>query len=177
MTVLAPPHTGLTGVAQPVLYWYLSAPWAGPLEFTLNQAGRIEPVLELTLNPPPGQAHPQGIQGLRLSDQGVSLKPGVEYEWFVSIVPDAEQRSGDLLTSATLRYTQPDPSLRAALARHPVQDWPALYAQRGYWYDAVAQLSHLISTQPQNTQLRQKQATLIEQVQLPKVAHDILQGG
>jgi hypothetical protein len=159
---LAPLRTGLTSIPSPVLYWYSSAPWDGEYEFTLNAANQIEPVLELTLGLPEAQdQHPAGIQGLDLAEYGVQLSPDTEYEWFVSIVPDELERSADLIASGTLRY-QP-------LTQTIAQSYQS-YAAAGYWYDAVALLSAAIAKAPDNTELRQARAALMEQAGMPKVA-------
>src|SRR4051812_7093546 len=47
--LFVPEHTGLTGKASPTLYWYLSRRFPGPVEVTLEDERRIDPVLSLRL--------------------------------------------------------------------------------------------------------------------------------
>ncbi|MCP4044001.1 MAG: DUF928 domain-containing protein, partial [Gammaproteobacteria bacterium] len=52
LQVLAPEHTGLTTMAQPSLYWYVSGPTSIRFEFTIIDDDSIEPVMESVLKPP-----------------------------------------------------------------------------------------------------------------------------
>lgn len=126
LEVLAPLHTAFTAQAQPVLYWYLSRADVKSIEITITQEGVTAPLLEQTL-PPIAQA---GLQRIRLADYGISLQAGQEYRWSVAIVNDAEQRSGDIVASATVRYQVPASAL-VSIEQH---------AEAGYWYDALHQL-------------------------------------
>lgn len=125
LEVLAPPQTALTNQSQPVLYWYLSPNDMSIVEISVIQEGVAPPLLETTL-PPLQQA---GVQRIRLADYGVSLQPGQDYRWSVAIVKDKEQRSGDIVASATLRYQMPAAPL----------DSIEQQAEAGYWYDALQQ--------------------------------------
>jgi Flp pilus assembly protein TadD len=52
----------------------------------------------------------------------------------------------------------------------PRAHWPALYAESGIWYDAIDDLSRLISAEPDNRRLREQRAALLEQVGLREAA-------
>jgi hypothetical protein len=164
--VIAPDHTGLTSLGQPTLYWYASEAVAAPLEFTLIPTDAERPVVERRL---PAIAGP-GIQTISLASVGGNLKPGTEYEWFVSVVSDPNQRSRDLTAGGTIRRTEADGGLRAQLANADPRTAPLAYAQAGYFYDAVDGLSRLIARNPGDGGLRAQRAALLEQVGLPKVA-------
>lgn len=123
LEVLAPLHTSFTAQAQPVLYWYLSKGGVQSVEISIIQEGVANPLLERSL---PSIAD-AGLQSIRLSDFGVSLEAGQEYRWSVAVVNDPDQRSGDIVASATIRY-QP---LSASLISVEQQ------AEAGYWYDAL----------------------------------------
>lgn len=123
LEVLAPSHTALTAQAQPVLYWYLSRGDVKTAEVSIIQEGVATPLLERNL-PAISQA---GLQSIRLSDFGVSLEAGQEYRWSVAIVNDPEQRSGDIVASATIRYQLPSTPLNSIEQE----------AEAGYWYDAL----------------------------------------
>jgi hypothetical protein len=169
LEVLAPPHTGLTRQVQPDLYWYLSQPALTPVEAVLideqdNQA--VRPLLEIHLDPP---VQP-GIHRFRLADYGVELKPAVTYRWSVAIVPDAGQRSNDIVASGAIQRIAPSRSLDARLAQASPQDHAFLYAEEGLWYDAIAAISELIESRPDAPSLRGQRAALLEQVDLPGAA-------
>jgi hypothetical protein len=159
---LAPKSTGWSSEKSPNLHWYLSDPWAGELNFTLNRVGAPEPELELTL-PTADGVHGAGMHSLSLKDHGVELEPGVEYEWFVFIVPDEVERSADLISSATIRYMPADDSMADSSSE---KDFSELFAM-GYWYDGIDLLSARIE---EGLPLHSARAALMRQVDMPKVA-------
>jgi hypothetical protein len=109
----------------------------------------VPTTLELTLQPPIAQ----GVHALRLGDHGVTLKPGVEYQWFVAVVSNPAQRSNDVVAGGGIK--------RIA---------PADAVGDGVWYDALDQLSQQISANPADARLRQQRAALLEQVGLREAA-------
>lgn len=166
LDVLAPEHTGLTIKEQPSLYWYLSDPITTRLEFTLIGTWAIKPLAEIVL-PKPVAA---GIQRTDLSEYGIKLKPNVEYQWFVTLVPDLEQRSSDILAGGTIKHVAPSPALNAKLDRADEQRFAHVYAGEGLWYDAIAALCNSIEGSPEDAALRSQRAALLKQVGLEEVA-------
>ncbi|MFO1430055.1 MAG: DUF928 domain-containing protein [Candidatus Competibacteraceae bacterium] len=164
LSVLAPQHTGLTSDPKPVLYWYVSKAVHEPVEFTLNDPKADTPVLEMRLKGPFGP----GIHSLRLADY--PLQPGIEYQWFITLVPAAEQRARDIIAGGTIRRAQPPPLLARRLPGADPRQLPPLYAEQGFWYDAIAVLSQLIDSNPGDKSLREQRAELLEQVGLTAAA-------
>ena len=164
--VLAPDHTGLTTQEQPVLYWYISAPTTQAIELTVISEQAVRPLLEIRL-PSPAQA---GVQRLRLAEHGVRLASGVQYRWFVALIPDADNRSQDVIASGGIERTEPSAALQAQLVQAGKADAPFIYAQAGLWYDALAAISAQIEAAPANTLVRQQRAELLAQVELAEVA-------
>ena len=124
------------------------------------------PAMEFKLEPP---LRP-GVQAISLEDRGVTLKPGVEYQWFVAVVGNSEQRSNDVIAGGTIKRVAESDAVRAKLKETPVEKRAALYAGEGLWYDAIDELSREISAQPQNRALRESRASLLDQVGLTEVA-------
>ena len=166
LSVLAPEQTGLTTSAQPTLYWYMSKAVTMPMEFTLNdeQTGHTLLKQPVKLEAPVRL----GIQHLRLSNY--SLKTGVEYRWFIALVPDMGQRSHDIIAGGTIQYVQPPAALEGRLKHANRREMPAIYAAQGFWYDAIASISELIDTNPGDKSLREQRAALLEQVGLTAAA-------
>lgn len=165
VAVLAPDHVGLTVQDQPALYWYVSRPAPEPMALTIRAEHAAAPLLQTQLRPP---ARP-GVYRLRLADYGVRLEPQVLYRWFV-VVPNREDRSRDSIGTGMIRYVQGPTALRTRIARAYKTRVPYLYAEAGYWYDAIETVSELIETTPDNPSLRQLRAALSEQVDLPEAA-------
>jgi len=168
--VLAPNETGYTTHDKPTLYWYVSQPLEHPVELTLISLESLDaaskPAVELKLNPP---TRP-GVHPLSLAEHNIVLKPGVEYQWFVAAVSNPSQRSNDVVAGGTIKRVAESDAVHARLKDVSAAGRPALYAGEGIWYDAIDELSKQISAQPNNRQLRESRAALLEQVGLAEAA-------
>src|SRR5215207_5105951 len=76
LDVLAPDDVGTTTREQPSLFWYQSKPATAKFELTLLQEKQAKPLFQVKVD----RAANAGIQRLKLSDHGVKLSPGVEYQ-------------------------------------------------------------------------------------------------
>lgn len=166
LDVLAPDDTGLTTQEQPSLFWYQSKPAKARFELTLVEEDKVKPVLQVNVD----RASNAGIQRLRLADHGVKLTPGVEYQWVIALVTDPDNRSSDLVASGFIKRIEPSAELKAKLAGAAPTSLPAIYAEAGIWHDALASLSDLIDSQPDNQALRTQRADLLRQVGLNAAA-------
>lgn len=165
-TTLAPiNHMGLTSQAQPFFYWYISQTTKYPIEFTLIEDQAIDPLLEKPL-PTPTQP---GVQVIQLPDYGVRLEAGKTYQWFVTIVHDKDRRSKDLLTSGWIRMAELPTPVAEQITQADPRDATALYAQAGFWYDALEAISVGISSEGQNDGLRQVRTSLLQQIGLDSI--------
>ncbi len=164
--VLAPDHVGQTMLEQPSLYWYLTGPTRVRVEVTLIDDKQVTPVVEMPVAQPTGE----GMQRLKLSDLRLALKPGVEYQWTVSLVPDSRERSNDVISGGVIKRVAPPAGLTEKLAAAPREARPRLLAAAGMWYDAIAELSELIEANPGNRTLREQRAKLLEQIGLADAA-------
>jgi hypothetical protein len=153
------------------LYWYISAPTTHPIELTVTEEQAIRPLLETPL-PSPSQA---GVQRVRLAEYGIRLAPGVQYRWFLALIPDADNRSQDVIAGGIVQRVEPPAALRAQLAQASEAQAPFIYAEAGIWYDALAALSEQIAATPAGARMRQQRAALLEQVGLSEVAKYDLQ--
>ncbi len=175
LAVLAPESAALTLSAQPTLYWALSEVVTQPIEVMLVETNpstveAMKPLLEKKLD-----VTQPGIHKISLSEQGVTLKQGVEYEWFVSLL--GQQRHQDVLTSGVLKYVDSDVPLSQSPTPQTIaeclqaQKAEAQYQQYlncGVWYDGMAQLSEEIAQG--QTALKAVRRELMKTVALPKVA-------
>jgi Domain of Unknown Function (DUF928) len=167
LAALAPQnHTGLTVQEQPVLYWYLSQETRHPVEVILTDRQSVKPLLDIRLDPP---LQP-GMQRVRLADYNIRLAPGVLYKWSMSLVLDAAQRSYDVMNAGTIERVELPNQLRGQLAHANKMTTARVYAAEGLWYDAIAALSELIDTMPQDATLRQQRAAVLEQEGLTAAA-------
>ena len=165
VSVLAPDHTGLTTSEHPSLYWYISGTASSPVEITVVDPRAIKPLLQITL-PAPVAA---GVHSIRLGEHGVRLQLGVGYRWYVAVVTNANRRSKDILAGGAIERVETPDGLRAALAKISPSNTSSLFAEVGLWYDAVASVSALIDSAPQDPNLRGPRAALLAQVGLTEI--------
>jgi len=163
---IASEQTGFTSNSQPNLYWYISAQYKGEMEFKLNEPKVSQPVLSVKLSGSPAE----GIYGIKLKDYNVKLKPGIEYEWFITIITDPLERSGDIYASATISYVKPSNDLNDLFNLASLEQRYYVFAKNGYWYDSISSLSSLIEQFSTTKKFRLHRAALLKQVNLPKAA-------
>jgi hypothetical protein len=164
---LVPDHVGLTTSERPILYWYLSKPTSVRVEITLIDDKGETPLIEYAVKDAQGPA----VHRIDLAAHGVSLKPGVEYQWSISVVPDPKERSNDVMASGVVKRV--DAPAAVASARAKGMDKEALarmLAANGIWYDAIDAYSELITARPNDRGLREQRAALLDQVGLKDVA-------
>ncbi|MBZ0158170.1 MAG: DUF928 domain-containing protein [Alphaproteobacteria bacterium] len=164
IAALVPDHTGLTTRKQPSFFWYLSRTTGSRIEFTLNSEQQERPVLEVKID-----AERPGIQRIDLSRYSVSLVPGIEYQWFIALIPDPDQRSKDSVVTGTVKYVGVSEELSTLIAERGREGLPGVYAGRGIWYDALASLEDLIASDPGNRGLAEQRSLLLRQVGLPEI--------
>ncbi len=166
LDVLAPEDIGTTTQEQPSLFWFQSKPKSdAKFELTLLQAKKVKPLIQVKMD----QASKAGIQRLKLSDHGVKLSPGVEYQWVVALVTDSENRSTDQVSSGVIKRVEPTNDLKGKISQATPAAAAGIYAEAGIWYDALAAISDQIEAQPENKALRQTRSELLNQAGL-KVA-------
>ncbi len=159
---LVPDHVGLSTEAQPQLVWYLSEVTTYPLEFTIIEGTGITPIIEQRLSSP---TEP-GIQIIRLADFDLNLEKGKTYQWFVSLVSDSEHRSTDIITGGMIQVGDVPASLgENAKNANPVVA-ARLWAQAGFWYDAMGIISTGIKNNPSDAEMHDLRASLLEEVEL-----------
>ncbi len=159
---LVPEEAGHTLQAQPVLYWYLAARTDDRIDFALIGVDPINPILETTLEGP----FEPGIQRIRMANHGVTLQTGLEYQWFVRVIPNPKQRLYDRIVGGGIQRLDPSAELEAKLAAAQQGDTHYVLAEAGIWYDALDSLSVQIEAARQNENLRAQRAALLNQVGL-----------
>jgi len=135
------------------------------VEVTVLDPRVIKPLMQIYLSPPVAA----GVHRIRLADHDIRLQPGVAYRWYVAVVPNANRRSKDILAGGAIERVAAPDGLDAELAKVSPADSSSLYAEAGLWYDAVASISALIESAPEDRKLRRPRAALLAQVGLPDI--------
>lgn len=162
MWALVPDHVGLSTEAQPRLVWYLSKATASPLEFTIIDETGVTPIIEKRLASP---VEP-GIHIIRLADYDLRLEKGKTYQWFVSLITDSEHRSTDIIAGGMIQVGDVPVSLGEHVRKAKPVDATRLWAQAGFWYDAMGVISTNIQTNPSDSEMHNLRALLLEEVGL-----------
>jgi len=167
---LATENIGFSSTDQPVLQWYISDRWHKKLIVRINECGQVKPLLNTKVDAP----QTGGIYKLELAKYNIHLKPNVDYEWLIVIESASDEHSADIYTAALIRYVEPSQQLSEQLAQNSKSDHFRIYAQNGYWYDAISNISSLIDESPEIKQNRRYRAELLKQVNLPNAsAYDL----
>ena len=133
LMVFAPTTKGASTTNQPTLYWYQSEAQDQPYVFVIQVVFADEPLFEIQLE----EEFDDGINAISLVDLGVQLAAGIEYEWSVAVIVDADNRAHDIFSMGSVQYMVPDEILRTQLDAATVSDRVQLLLQNGYWYDAI----------------------------------------
>jgi hypothetical protein len=165
---LVPDHVGYTTSEQPILYWYLSERAQGQLKFelTLIDERSVDPLIDEQFPAP----ETPGLQSIRLAEHGVKLRPGEEYQWSVSLVPDPTDHSKDIVSSGWIERVPEPAELPAKLAAAGPDRAALIYGEEGLWYDTVAVACDQMAQHPDDERFRQQLASLLTQVGLSDAA-------
>lgn len=166
LDVLAPDDVGLTTQEQPSLFWFQSKPADAKFELTLLQENKVNPLIQVKVE----RSTQAGVQRIKLSDHGVKLVAGVEYQWVVALINDPDNRSTDLVASGVIKRIEPSAELKAKVAKATPAALPGVYAEAGIWYDALALISDDLEAHPENKALKETRADLLRQVGLKAAA-------
>ena len=166
LDVLAPDAVGVTTQEQPSLFWFQSKPAEARFELTLLQENKAKPLVQVQVE----RSTKSGIQRLKLSEHGVKLVPGVEYQWVVALITDPDNRSSDLVASGVIKRVEPTADLKKKLADASPESRASIYGEAGVWYDALAVLSDQIDAHPEDKALREVRSDLLRQVGLGAAA-------
>ena len=166
LIALVPNHVALTTQAQPSLFWFQSNPVKAKFELTVVEPKKPKPLLSLTAP----SADKPGIHRVKLAKYKVELQPDVAYEWSVAIVPDAENRSRDIIAKGVIKRISPPGDLANRVSQMGDLARAQAYAQAGIWYDAFESVSNAIEAHPDDPSLRAQRASLLQQVGLSEAA-------
>jgi hypothetical protein len=150
--VLAPNDVGFATSARPTLFWFQTNPAELPFELSVLKPNDPNPILHIRKTGPTTA----GFHRLDLAGHGVSLEPGVDYQWVVALVRDPQSRSRDIVSSGWIRH----------VAREGGKG-PANLAAAGLWYDTITALFAQIEARPNDSQLAADRRDLFVQVGLP----------
>lgn len=164
-TLLVPQnHLGLTTSSNPTLLWYLQNKDVEIMVFELRKAGEKEPIYAEQLQPS------AGIIQMKLPKDQVELEVGTQYTWSVSVPCISQGKRRKISVEAGIVRVAPPPELTQQLSQATTPQQKArVFAQQGYWYDALDTLSTAFTANP-NQSTYGDILSLLEQVGLNEIA-------
>ena len=136
-------NIGLTVSQHPTFFGYIPKSTAQQGEFILRDDNNR--LIYRTRFAIPSQP---GIISISLPTT-VALEIGKQYQWTFVLICDPEDRSDSLFSPpAWIERIQPNQSLAEQIKNAAPETLPAVYAEAGIWYDALATRVKLLASQP-----------------------------
>lgn len=157
---------GVTTAEQPTFWVYLPYRFAPEhsVEFVLKD-DQENYVYKTKF---PGQGTPPGIVNLRLPSS-VSLEANKDYSWHFLTYCDSQTPSS--YVNGLIRRVE-RPSLESQLKLAKSQERTTLYATNGIWHDALTNLAELRRNNPENKNLKNDWARLLQSIGLEQLASE-----
>lgn len=163
-TLLVPQnHLGLTTSSNPTFLWYLPNKDVEIMVFELRKAEEKEPIYAEQLQPS------AGIIQMQLSKDKAELEIGKKYIWSVSVSCVTGGKRRKISVEAGIMRVAPTPELTNQLSQATTPQQKArVFAQKGYWYDALETLSIAFTANP-NQSTYSDILALLDQVGLNEI--------
>jgi Domain of Unknown Function (DUF928) len=156
-------HIALTTAGHPAFFWYFSSVPTVPVEVALYKRGVGTPVFVQRL-----EVKQAGILKVEMPQNLPELAPDTAYRWSVSLIRDEDQRSTNPTYQAWIQRVQPSAEeTKQFRSAKSDRDLAILYAQSGFWYDALTAIATPYISHPDPT-LRSDLALLLNQVGLER---------
>jgi hypothetical protein len=165
LTALSPGHhLGLTQRNRPNLIVYVPQTTAQMAEFSLFDQ-QMNGIYQVSI--PITQT---GLISIPFPDAAPSLTQNQPYYWTLALACNPTDRTEDLVVGGWIEQAEPSNSLKQHLAQAGTLEQISLYAQQGFWYDALNTLIELERTQPNNPELARTWAQLLQSVGLDAIS-------
>ncbi len=166
LTALSPGrHLGLTQVDRPNFLVYLPQTTAQTAEFSLFDE-QMNGIYQMSIP----ISKQRGLVSIRLPDTAPSLAKGKPYYWTFALACNSTDRTEDLVVGGWIERAEPNDNFKQQLANTDGIKRASLYAQQGFWYDALTTLVELQRSQPNNPALIASWKELLTSVGLDAIA-------
>ncbi|WP_299413528.1 DUF928 domain-containing protein [Acaryochloris sp. IP29b_bin.148] len=173
LTALVPKNNmGLSASATPTLHWFIPQNTYKFMTFSLYVMDAEDNPQDLIYTSRLEVSGQPELASVTIPEQDTAaLEPGVNYRWVVKLHCSETSRRG-LSAMGWLNYIPPSPEVMNQLASAPPEDQYNIYAEAGYWYDAVRELVAQKRINPQSPTVKQAWKALMESehVQLSQLA-------
>ena len=173
LTALLPKtNLGLTVAGYPTFFFYIPQTPIKTAEFVLLDEENKKKVYETTFQI-------QGTTGITKFSLPASktLQPlavGKVYHWYISMICDPEDRSGDIYVDGWVQRVEANPNLVNQLEKASPHDQIALYRKNDLWYDTLRTLAERRRLSPNDKAIATEWTTLLKSVGLDEIAQEPL---
>lgn len=157
---------GYTLQDYPTLFWYMPQLKSAPnrLELMITSADK-DNYKTYKFSPSSQNA---GVMSLILPSELGPLEEGKEYKWEIRLYCTSEMFI--TATGNIQRLSSNNPELTKKLESVSIEDYPAILAQAGVWYDALSTLAALRQDKPNDSGLAQDWANLLKMIGFEKIS-------
>ncbi len=166
--VIVPDHVGQTTSSQPSLFWFVDEvpPLGTQFVFTLMDEEADTPLIEEALGIP----ERSGLQRVRISDFGVQLETGTEYQWSIAMSAPGVDHSKDVISVGWIDYVGKSDGIAARLEAGGPERSSFVYAEEGIWYDALSSIHDSMESNSGAMDFKVARVALLEAAGLDAVA-------
>jgi hypothetical protein len=156
---------GTTIAERPTVLVYLPASNAQEAVFSLkDEVGNTK---YQTTIPVAGKA---GVIAVKLPANAPALALGKNYQWFLALKVDGTLSPSTPYVDGWIQRIQPTAELATAMQQQDLLKRAATFGKNGVWYDCVATLAALHTTQPNNAAIIKQWEELLSSVSLKDIA-------
>lgn len=173
LTALVPKYQsnqvwGLTQMERPTFWFYI--PYAKTalvdMSFTLQDESNPSDTKIIYQNARIAPDRTPGFMSIALPKSSEPLATNKPYHWFLQLNMGCTKGRRPMFVDGWVQRSELDRNLSEQLQRATPAAKVSLYAENGFWYDALSTLANLRATQPQDTGLTQDWQKLLEAIEL-----------
>lgn len=155
---------GLTVSGYPTFFFYVPATVAAQAELTLKDEAENK-VYETAFTIDGSRPGIVSI-GMPAGSASKPLEIGKKYQWGFTLICDSNDNSGNPFVKGWIQRVELSADLKANLDKAQGRDKAELYAESGWWYDALTALAGLRVENPTDPALATDWKDLLNQVEL-----------
>ncbi|MEM9156748.1 MAG: DUF928 domain-containing protein [Cyanobacteria bacterium P01_F01_bin.33] len=155
---------GTSASARPSFWFYIPKieEKGLPLEFVLqDRTDRYVYRTEFLLNPGPAD-----VLGVTVPEVAIPLDSNRAYHWTLSLQCDPDRPTSIVYVRGSVQHVMMAPDLKARLASASPLERAAIFANSGYWFDALTELGQLRQSDPSNLAYVEGWERLLRQVDI-----------
>ena len=172
MAMIPDSNLGYTTQAYPNFYAYLPNNTAPLMEFSLYKTDEAGEARQLVYRSVMVSQPMAGIVRFTLPDDiGIApLAYDQDYQWSVALICDANSPRAALRTLGWIQRVTPDEEIANQLVDADLSEQARLYAQNGFWFDALESFVTLRSDSPEDVEIQQRWQEFLASVELDAIA-------